>query len=515
MFGTLRQAMIWLHSVLGLGFGCLLFLVFFMGSLALYDSELDRWMLPQTRLPATQTIPSLDRLVQPVAERLAAGRALEQWYVELPRARVPVLRLQLWDRDGQGESHFADPRDGRLLDSAGSLGGDFFYRFHYTLHLDAGRLGLLLVGLAAMVGLLVLIAGVLIHARLFKDFFTFRPRQAVPRRLLDLHNLAGVFALPFYLGILLTGLIASFPLYLPSGILAVYQEQAGSFEAEARAAYTREPVGHPGILASLDSMAEQARRHWQSEPAFVRVWHPGDANAYVEISRSVEDRLSLDAETLYFDGASGRLLQEAHLQPAASTYSLLAGLHVAHFQQPLLRWLYFLAGLSGCVMLASGLLYWCEKRRARLPQGRVGVRLIATLSASLITGLPLATLAMLAANRLLPETLAERAEWEVITFCAAWLIATLHAVFGVYRSAECRAPWREQCAAIAALSVAAVLLNGWSTGDHPLRALAEGKWAVVGVDAVLLLTALLATWAWTRLRKTQAPAVPFEVLEDA
>jgi uncharacterized iron-regulated membrane protein len=231
MFANLRQAMLWLHSVLGLGCAGLLFVVFFMGSLALYDSELDRWMLPQTRLPLTSSELSLDRQVLPEIEHLTAGQALEQWYVELPSSRVPLLRLQTWDLQGQGQSRFVDPGTGRPLAAAGSQGGDFFYRFHYMLHLETGRLGLLLVGLASMAGLQVIIAGLLIHVRLFKDFFSFRPDKA-PRRLLDLHNLSGVFALPFFLLILLSGLVISFPQYLPAGILATYQEQAGRHPAE-------------------------------------------------------------------------------------------------------------------------------------------------------------------------------------------------------------------------------------------------------------------------------------------
>lgn len=515
MFASLRQAMLWLHSVLGLGFAGLLFVAFFMGSLALYDSELDRWMLPQTRLPPASAALSLDRQVLPVAERLTSQQALEQWYVELPNTRVPLLRLQSWDLQDRGQSRFIDPGTGRVVAASSSQGGDFFYRFHYMLHLQAGRLGLLLVGLASMAGLLVIVSGLVIHVRLLKDLFSFRPDKG-PRRLLDLHNLSGVLALPFFLVMLLSGLVISFPLYLPAGILATYQQQAGEFDREARAAFSRPASGQAGSLASLDDMAEQARTIWQDgEPAFVRVWHPGDAQAYVEIGRSLANRLSLDAETLYFDGASGRLLHQARLKPAAATYSLLAGLHVAHFQQPLLRALYFLAGVSGCIMLASGLLYWTEKRRREHLHGRTEIRLVTTLSASLIGGLPLATLAMLVANQLLAQTLANRASWEVVIFFSAWLGAALHATAGVYRSAAHRAPWREQCAIIASLALAAVLLNAWNANGHPLPAFAEGQWAVAGVDAVLLLTALLAAWACKRLHRVQTPELTRGTLEDA
>src|SRR3990167_7980073 len=214
-------------------------------------------------------------------------------------------------------------------------------------------------------------------------------------------------------------------------------------------------------------MAVQARNIWQDgEPAFVRVWHPSDAQAYVEISRSLAKRLSLDAETLYFDGSSGQLLHQARLKPAAATFSLLAGLHVAHFQQPLLRALYFLAGVSGCIMLASGLLYWTEKRRSDPLHDRSEVRLVTALSASLIGGLPLATLAMLVANQLLAQTLANRASWEIGIFFAVWLGAALHATAKIYRSATRRAPWREQSAVIALLALAALLLNAWNASNH-------------------------------------------------
>lgn len=151
-----------------------------------------------------------------------------------------------------------------------------------------------------------------------------------------------MLALPFHALILLSGLLILFPLYLPSAIEALYPGQAGQFAVHADAGYSRPATGTPGPLASLDGMLTQARQQWGGgAPAFVRVWHPGDANAYVEISRSVADRLSVDGQTLYFDGASARLLHAARLPAAAATLDVLAGLHVAHFHQPAARALYF------------------------------------------------------------------------------------------------------------------------------------------------------------------------------
>lgn len=267
MFTRVRQALLWMHRIIGIGFSGLLLIAFFMGSLAVYDRELDSWMLPQIRLASVDTPLSLDQRVVPHVASLTQGKPLLQWYVELPDKRRPVIRFQAWTQDRQGLSRFLAPGEDRVLPEAGSRGGDFFYRLHYTLNINFWSIGTRLVGLAAMLGLIALIAGVCIHARLFQDLFTLRVDKS-PRRLLDMHNLTGVFALPFHFIILLSGLLILFPLYLPAGILAVYQDQPYQFGQEADAAYSRPALGTPGSLASLDQMMAQARLHWgNGEPA--------------------------------------------------------------------------------------------------------------------------------------------------------------------------------------------------------------------------------------------------------
>ena len=57
MFPQLRHTMAWLHTWFGLALGLVLMVVFFFGSLSVFDREIDRWMMPATRLaPATAPI---------------------------------------------------------------------------------------------------------------------------------------------------------------------------------------------------------------------------------------------------------------------------------------------------------------------------------------------------------------------------------------------------------------------------------------------------------------------------
>lgn len=69
---------------------------------------------------------------------------------------------------------------------------------HYSLQLNWKNLGIFVVGLAALVMLVALVTGVIMHRKVFKEFFTFRPRSGFQRSALDLHNMTGVVALPFH-----------------------------------------------------------------------------------------------------------------------------------------------------------------------------------------------------------------------------------------------------------------------------------------------------------------------------
>jgi uncharacterized iron-regulated membrane protein len=504
---TFRQSLARLHTWAGVVIGLLLFVIFWMGSLSVFDREIDRWMMPMTRLapPSSPALPSLDATARPVAERLAAGAS--PWTLLLPTPRVPTVELRFPDGAGELVRRHVDPASGRLLADSGSAGGNgFFFPFHYKLHLKTFDLGYWLVGFAGMTMLVLLVSGVIIHRRIFSDFFTFRPTRALPRATLDLHNLSGVLALPFHFVITLSGLIIFFAIYFPVAWQSAYAEAGPdarkAFNLEAFGTWQRPPAGVPGPLASLDAMLAAAEREWQGgRPYLVRVWHPGDAASYVELRRSVADDIPMNLDTLYFDGATGAVLHRHQARPVMHLQRFIAGLHFIQFEHWTLRWLYFLAGLSGCLMIATGQLFWLEARRARhLRQGRAGVRAVEALTVGGTAGLVVATAAFLVANRLLPLELEARAALEMRVCFAAWALAFVH---GGWRAAHA---WREQAWAIAVLAAAAVVLNGLTTGDHLARTLAAGHWAVAGVDGVLLSVALTAGVAARRLGRRNAPA---------
>jgi uncharacterized iron-regulated membrane protein len=494
---TFRQSMNWLHTWAGVVVGALLFAIFWMGTLAVFDKEIDRWMSPMTRLAMPSGEISFDAQRSSYREAIAARAAT--WNIFAPNDRLPVVRAAWFGTTGI-ESRYNDPGSGRQLADPGTLAATgFLYPFHYHLHLRFMNLGLWLVGLASMAMLVLCISGVITHRKIFADFFTFRPNRKSRRAILDLHNVVGVLGLPFHLVITLSGVIIFYYLYFPSGWAAAYGVgNLRAFNQETFAAFSRAKLNRPGELASLDAMAAEARRLWPgSGLASLSVYYPGDAAAYVQINTSFADRVTSSGGIAFFDGTSGALLyQRSELAPAMTAYRFMFGLHIIQFQHWTLRWLYFVLGIAGCTLIGTGYLFWLESRRKRhadlaLP----GVRIVEVLATGSVSGIIVATLAFFVVNRLLPLGLDGRAGFEVWTFYAAWIASFAHAGFRPARKA-----WREQSWAIAALALLAVLLNAITTGDHLARSLMHPHfWAVAGMDLMLLLGAVIAVYAARRL----------------
>ena len=262
----------------------------------------------------------------PHAQRLAgtAGR----WSITLPSERTPVIQLEFPNAEGVSTRRFIDPANGELLPDHGSWAATgFLFPFHYSLHLRWRNVGYWLLGIAGMGMLLLLVSGVVIHRKIIREFFTFRPHKSTQRATLDLHNLTGVVALPFHFLISLSGLIIFFAIYFPTVIERIYPGNSAAFSTEAFGNYTRQPSAEPATLASLDAMRDRAREAWSDEPYMLRVWHPGDTQAYVEVRRSFARQVTMNVDRMTFDGSSGALLLD-HRPAFRSVRTLDAALAV-------------------------------------------------------------------------------------------------------------------------------------------------------------------------------------------
>lgn len=487
-----------LHTWAGVSLGALLFAIFWTGTLSVFDREIDRWMMPATRLAMPDALVSLDAL-SPLREAArASASSLSIW---LPTERDPIIRAS-WRGASGTVLQMLDPGTGDGLPDPGTWAGTrFLYPFHYMLHVRLWQLGYWTVGLAAMAMLVLCVSGVIIHRRIFSDLFVLRLGSKPRRLLLDLHNVAGAIGLPFHFVITLSGLITFYLAYFPMVLQVGYQGDRQAFAREAQGAFARPRLAIRSDVVQLDLVVAEARRLWEGDwPRFVTVRYPGDAAAYVQVGRLDEGRVGGTPDIAYFDASTGRLLHQYGGGGAVlATQRTIAGLHLIQFRHWTVRWLYFGLGLLGCVLIATGSLFWMESRRRRHEQlGLGGVRLVAVLTVGSVTGILVATLSFFVANRLLPPDATfvgqDRASLEICAFYFAWLAAFAHAWL---RPASA---WADQCWAIAMLAAAAVLLNWVTTGDHPVRSVAHRHlWPIAGMDVVLATASAAAFMAWWKI----------------
>ncbi|KAF1048253.1 PepSY-associated TM helix domain-containing protein [Xylophilus sp.] len=517
-----RQSMAWLHTWSGLLVGWVLFMVFLAGTLAYYRAEITLWMKPESHV-ATLGLPAqADLAARALAtlEKKAAGS--NRWIIGLPDGREPTVRI-FWNppvREGEApqrggrrrfESADLDPATGEPLPAArATRGGDFFYRLHFDLHYMPVLWARWIVCFCAMFMLVAIVSGVITHKRIFADFFTFRPKKG-QRSWLDAHNATAVLALPYHLMITYTGLVTLMFMVMPWGIQAQYKEQNGSAaffnEIFGREDRNARPSGTAAPLAPIAPMLAQLSERWNGAQAgSVTVANPGDAGARVTITRGSGDAMTSRNPSMVFDGATGRLLavNGDNAGGAAATQGVMVGLHEARFAHPLLRALFFLSGLAGCAMVATGALLWAVKERqkharvlARGGRAGFGLRLVDGLNIGAIAGLPIAVAVYFWANRLLPLGIGQRAQAEIDTFFAAWAIAALAA-----QVRPDRAMWRSQLWTAAVLIALLPVLNGLTGGAHLGVTLVHGPGPVAGFDLVALaLGALLGYAAWKLGRK--------------
>lgn len=497
----------WLHTWAGVVLGGLLFAIFWMGTLSVFDREIDLWMKPSTRVEAVGPI-SVDAVAGEL--KPLVGDAV-QWFMRFPTEREPVVRVGYRGTSGPFLQRNIDPATLRLLPEEGTLAGTrFIFPFHYSLNIRTWSLGYWIVGLAGMAMLALCVSGVVIHRKIFAEFFTFRVDKKPRRLVLDLHNVSGVLGLPFHFIISLSGLIIFFSIYFPSTTELAYGGDRRSFNQETFGNYSRPKANVPATASvPLDGLLLEASRMWDGgKPFFVRVWHPGDANSYVEIRRSYDDSVTMTLDLVYFDAATGAVLHEFTAAPVVNAQRFISGLHFIQFRHWTLRWAYFGLGLSGCLLIATGYLFWLESRRTKHERlGLRGVRVIEGITVGSVTGMIVATLAFFIVNRLLPPGATflgeERAALEVWTFYLVWVATFAHAWLRPGRA------WLEQCWTTAGLAVAAVVLNWITTGHHLGTSLATAHLrAIAGMDLMLLLTAAIAGWAALRLARKARRRAP-------
>lgn len=523
LHGGFRQSMAWLHTWSGLVVGWLLFAIFLTGTLSFYQDEISVWMQPELHA----SVPDEHTPERAVARLTTHAAGAQLWSITLPSERDPSVQLAWRMPDAapgrQGvERAVMDAGTGELIEPRETRGGGFLYRFHFELYGLDRLWARWVVGVATMVMLVGLLTGVVTHKKIFKDFFTFRPGKQ-QRSWLDAHNATAVLALPFHLIITYSGLLLLMYQLMPWPVDVAYPEDRNAYFAELRSGGggggggrggggreggpARATAAPPAVvpMSPLLPMLEAAARQWPEHGVgSITITQPNTRRATVELRARHGDSL-LDRgqqDRLRFSGVTGERISDpdntATPNAARGLYNSLTALHLLRFADPVLRALFFVAGLMGTAMVATGVLLWFAKRapeRAKRNHTPAGHRLVHSLNVGTLAGMWIAIGAYFWANRLLPVTLPDRSAWEIRVFFLAWGLALLHPWLRPAKRA-----WTEQLGIGGALFVLAPALSALTTGQHLPGHLLAGHTVVAGVELTLLLTGAGLLWAAWRVQ---------------
>lgn len=467
MSPAFRSWIVLLHRWVGLPAGVSLWVLCATGSLAVFSTEIQQWMQPQAALSAAETAEGLTQAGRLMAEEQHKNHIA---FLRTPLERDPVFRL--WKYDGYVlHGPALHPSTGLPLPTRDVVGGSFFVTLHDCFYIP-NLWGRSLVALAGGAMLVALITGVILQfRRFFSDLLLFRPHAAPHRWWLDLHLLIGTLALPVLMIVSLSGVI------LQIETLTYSPPKA---QKPPHSSHTVPPL----LSDSLVALEKQGQHLWgKTQGGFFMsfgnetfLYHP-DSTSFC-IARA---RIS----------ATHPLPESTPTCP--SLESIMAGIHNMRWAGLTMRWLYFLTGIAGALLVGSGLIlfYKTEKRHLKETHyaSSFALRLLYGVNTACLLGFPIASLGLLWSTRLPNWPTLNNLPWETGVFFTLWAASLIHAL-----------------AAPRAASLQLLILSIVSAGLFPLDWLTR-PWATarpllfLSVDSCGLFIAIAALTAYRKMQR--------------
>lgn len=517
-----RKANTWLHTLTGFFLGWIFYLIFFTGTFSFYRSEMILWAWPESHLSTAAEVQDFSA----VGEYLDTNaQGSSQWNIMMPSDRSPITKVRYYDEGEKPSKHGGynvsiDTATGEQIENRESRLVSKMVQAHYMLFGMGKHLGLTIVGIITMVMFVALISGVIIHRKIFKDFFTFRAKRG-QMSWKDMHNVTAVVALPYHFVFIFSGLLLTLFLLNPWGIQGAMEGDEKRFRELTGGKrgltvpdmpanpVTRLPVTE-GTAAVLNSINSQWSERHEGKIAMIMITNPNTSKQQINIRGERNNDLvsGAKAPTWLFDTKGELVKATKPVSPSSSIIAfnnVLEQIHQQLYAGPLARAIYFLGGLLGCIMIATGSVMWVQKRekRKRNAEPTKGVLRAKFLNVATIVGLPASMLVAFWANRIIPASLDMRMNLELFTWYGAWIAMFIHAYFVGSSNA-----WRQQTQLIVLLSISLAIYN--IVIQYPLLGIGSGfVWLQVPlmiklIDIAFIVIAAVAFYCLRFMPKQEA-----------
>lgn len=423
-----RQTQSILHSWFGITVIWLAFFIFFTGSIAYFRTEINMWSQPNS-IENIQKIPPSKNSAQMAFNYLNVyAKHADRWQITIADERMPLNTIQWQDSNGKYQK-LQNPVTGEILTNNSKMSvGDFFFKLHSTLYPIPRLIGSLIISIVAIMILLTLITGVIVHKKIIQDFFTFRAYKG-QRTLLDLHHITGVVTLPFYFAMAFTGLLILFYLVLPwglydqygkNGIKNFYNDMQFVHMAKIEPSETKSMQPFDSFLKKIPDQTSTGATLNK-----VEVKNPNTSKAQITFEYDYKGIISLNHQQYIFSANTGKQLEQPRnlgmiAQFASSTY----GIHLSYYASTWMRLILSGLGMVGCVMLISGAILWQKKRVKN--RDSFQYKLVTKLNIFMFLGLPFASSVYFFTCRIIPA-------YSIYAFFLIWFSTLFLSFISSYR----------------------------------------------------------------------------------
>ena len=245
-------------------------------------------------------------------------------------------------------------------------------QFVDVLHQQVGlpfdhEIAMPIMGVIALLYFIAIVSGLaVLLPSLVKDLFAVRLGRNVKRMWLDLHNVLGLFSLPFHIVIALTSVVFAFH----DQFYDAQSRMFGGPPMPARAEVS-EQAPPPPLMAPAQIAARVREQAPGFEPKALTYGHGRDGQVSLRVTGSDIRYMQRgpDFGAALLDPATGDITEKdylpGHQGGLGAAISSFFGLHFGSFGGAPIRWSYFLLGLSGAFLFYTGNLLWVESRRRR------------------------------------------------------------------------------------------------------------------------------------------------------
>lgn len=511
-----------IHSWVGTITAILMFIIALTGAVSVFGSpELKVWSYPSIHEQPNISPETIEQLVRGHAATLP-DEYLEHVDIIMPAVRRSDNLIIQFEKEVEQDgrhwhvlkrfyhhphtlevvSEFEGTQQDLIDDWSMDL-AEFIITFHADLHLG-NPWGLILTGFLGLTLFSSIVSGVIIHRKILKEIFVFRPSRSLRLLWNDSHKVLGVWGILFHTVIAFTGAF----LGLAAVVLvpaAAFVSFGGDQEALVEAVLPEIKPNLTGIEEQLyvAKVIEEFQNSEKGDIVSVSLVGGKDTGALVVVNSRAGD--GIPPETIQFMAKSGELVSRD------TTYSRIGGfsgpvldafrpLHYGDFGGVAVKLIWGVLGVGTAMLALSGMMIWIE-RRAYGPTGKLSERTYLRISRFTIgscVGLVGAITALFYGQRFLyGKSITELG----YIFFAVWLLAI---VWAQTRRNEYIAS-RHLCLVSGVLLLLLPLASGIATGSHLFNVFQKGHFQVAGVEVGLLLIGALMTWLSRRI-PTERPA---------